>query len=64
MHIMHRVCKYDVNFRITILRVAVTFYDFIYVACKMKICNVIIRSVPEAEYLIRNGMDASKTNNR
>ena len=45
------------NFRITILRVAVTFYDFIYVACKIKISNVIIRGVPEAEYLIRDGTD-------
>ena len=45
------------NIRITILRGAVTFYDLIYVACKNKICNVIIRVVPEAEYLIRNGTD-------
>ncbi len=45
------------NSRITILRVAVTFYDFIYVACKIKISNVIIRGVPEAKYLIRNGTD-------
>ena len=31
-------------------------YDLIYVACKNKICNVIIRVVPEAEYGTDNGL--------
>ena len=53
--IMHAQVAYNANCRITILRGAVTFYDHIYVACKNKICNVIIRGVPEAEYFIRNG---------
>ncbi len=46
------------NFRITILYVAVTFYDFIYVACKMYKGNVVKKKgVPEAEYFIQNGTD-------